>query len=54
MIKDDQLELFTDDASDMEWGGVLKAFDKNDIDKEKPMICGYGSRTWNLMNKSII
>lgn len=42
---DDQLELFTD-ASDVGWGAVLIAHDKQDIDKEKSLICGYASGTW--------
>lgn len=47
----DQLELFTD-ASDIGWGAVLVAFEKDDIDKENPLICGYGAGTWKPNEKN--
>ena len=47
----DQLELFTD-ASDIGWGAVLVAFEKDDIDKENPLICGYAAGTWKPNEKN--
>lgn len=44
-IETDHLELYTD-ASDIGWGAVLIAYEKDDIDKENTHICGYAGGTW--------
>ena len=49
--EDDLLELYTD-ASDIGWGAVLIAYEKDDLDKEKPLICGYTSGTWKPNEKN--